>query len=146
MGLIYRIENDDGLGPYQGRKNDDTSLLPMKYSTEHPAVWDDSMLINKINQQIRIDAEGQDEYKSVGVWGFIDGKYHFGFGSQDQLRRWVYNDAWMVNLDKHGFHLSVYEVPEMAMMVGHTQAIFQKSFARQKYRCKLCDFFAIPTE
>jgi hypothetical protein len=143
MGLIYRIENAEGTGPYQGM-SDDESPLPMQFSETHPSPEDDSLLVRAFRDYARINELDTDGTRTI--WGMIYGDFLFGFGSQDQLRRWVYNDEWMVKLDNAGFHLSVYEIPDEKMIVGHTQAVFERSAGRQKYRCKLCDFFAIPTE
>jgi hypothetical protein len=145
MGLIYRIENAEGKGPYQGITGMREPLLPMHYSDEHPSPEDDSKLVGNVrNYMRRQDDERLPEERSV--WTFIYGDFLFGFDSQDQLRRWVYNDQWMKDLDEAGFHLTVLDVPDDEIIAGYTQAIFKRDSGRQKYRCKLCDFFAIPTE
>lgn len=147
MGLIYRVERFDGTGPYVGQHELPEKILPSGFTNEHPDPSDDSLLVDRINMQIRREAEDDEHYRPVSMFSFImDRGYFFGFNSQDQLRRWFYADEWLVKLDQNGFNLSVYEVPPQYVFVGHTQAVFLREKATQKYRVDLCDFFAIPTE
>lgn len=142
MVLIYRVESDDGTGMYIGQGG--LTPMPMEFSEHHPAPDEDSKLVNQINYIVRKEQGDVEEAEMVSPWTFISKRgYFFGFDSQDQMRRWIYQDEWMKDLDDVGLHLTVYEVDPEDTVAGYTQAIFKRKNARQKYRTKLCDFFAI---
>lgn len=55
--------------------------------------------------------------------------WRFGFNSINQLRKWFYiKEVWAI-LEKHGFVLAVYHVPEEALIVGERQMVFLKKCA-----------------
>lgn len=52
----------------------------------------------------------------------VRGVMHFGFGSVDQLRNWLYKDSWLLGLHDAGYVLAIVEADEA--FVGSTQAVF----------------------
>lgn len=47
---------------------------------------------------------------------------NYGFISIEQLRSWLYKDAWLIGLDAAGYVLAIIESEEV--YVGSTQAVF----------------------
>jgi hypothetical protein len=53
--------------------------------------------------------------------------YFFAFASLEQMRAWVYSDAWVDHLHTEGFVINVYQTDDGVH--GHSQAIFRKETA-----------------
>ena len=114
--LIYRIEDDLLKGPYC-RSN----LLTMNLdSSKHPNPYKDSMLVNDFEQR---SVPGDLVMFTVPL------NYRFGFSSMSQLRAWIYDDDWMIDLHDRGYHLSIYELERSAVAIGYSQAMFNKDKA-----------------
>ena len=73
-------------------------------------------------------------------WRFKEGNFIFGFSSIDQLRRWLYDDAWLKGLNEKGFVLSIYEGD---VRHGHTQAVINKETAVLIEQHKIADYFQL---
>lgn len=61
---------------------------------------------------------------------------NYGFASIEQLRSWLYKDAWLVGLHAAGYVLAIIESEEV--YVGSTQAVFLRpetypTFSIQEY-------------
>ena len=56
---------------------------------------------------------------------------YFGFGSIDQLKAWLFDEAWRLHLHKQGFVIKVWSLPDDSefpkMRVGNAQAVAVKS-------------------
>jgi hypothetical protein len=100
---VYRIENKNGRGPYNGRGD-----LPYTVLDGCPAHQPDP----------RDDGFGS-------RWNKPD--YYFGFASLDQLFDW-FGDI-LEHLDRYGFSLTVWEVDESFVELGGRQLAFNKSEA-----------------
>ena len=53
-----------------------------------------------------------------------------GFANTDQLRSWIYKDEWLVQMERRGFRLAVFDIDNDHVVVGNTQAIFQRDRAK----------------
>jgi hypothetical protein len=103
MRFIYRVENDDGNGPYRNI-NEDVFPSSVYYgrhaNLRHPTPYRDSLLK-------RLD---RDE-----CCGFI---------SVEQFRKW-FNKEDRKRLVKHNFHITLYRANSYRL--GEYQAVFKKS-------------------
>ncbi len=109
--LIYRVEDDDGLGMYA----DDMLNNAARVSDRHPMPASDGRLM---------DAgwlEFQSEHSS---------DVRFGFGSLEQLRFWLYRQSWRNHLTDEGYRVHVYDVPDGFGLIGDTQAVFALANAK----------------
>lgn len=56
---------------------------------------------------------------------------YFGFGNIEQLKAWLYDEAWRLHLHKRGFVIKVWSLPDdpdfPKMRVGNAQAVAVKS-------------------
>lgn len=56
---------------------------------------------------------------------------YFGFGSIEQLKAWLFDEAWRLHLHKRGFVIKVWSLPDDSefpkMRVGNAQAVAVKS-------------------
>lgn len=114
---IYRIEHKDQ--PRKGLYSSLTSGSMFDISGRHPAPESDSALAN--------------------TWREYCGCY-FGFGSVEQLKAWIYNDKWLIDLDAEGYRLAIFEAKGC---IGNTQAIFkwqtrEEEGTRYKSLLELC--------
>jgi hypothetical protein len=100
---VYRIENDNGLGPYNGRGSLPYSVLGGSCHRQ-PAPIDDGF-----------------------DWCWRKPDYHFGFATLDQLFDW-FGDI-LEHLDRYGFSLTVWEVDESHINHGRRQLAFSKPAA-----------------
>jgi len=126
---IFRIENLEKRGIYRGPDWDGV-YDTVAGSKIHPSPHNDSKLLD----------ENKDLFYSFDVdeWRFLADEFVFGFSSIDQLRRWLYNDAWLRSLDEKGYMLSIYEGD---VRHGHTQAVIDKSTAELVEQHKISEFF-----
>lgn len=107
--LIYRVENEYQRGMYRGVY---CSWLNDNYQPKrHPMPNEDSRLMRVLRHK--------ELYTS---WDAAE--MHYGFGSLNQLRRWIYADRAKQELDDIGSAVSVYEIPDTRCAVGDTQAVF----------------------
>lgn len=107
--LIYRVETENQRGMYRGSY---VTWLNDNYEPyRHPLPNEDSRLMQVLRHK--------ELYTS---WDAC--RMHYGFGSLDQLRRWIYADVAKQELDNLGFAVSVYEIPDSRCAVGDTQAVF----------------------
>lgn len=112
MGLIYRVQNDLNQGMYRGRGCHGFTANDMFCDSPHlvhPMPHSDS----KLMQAVEARGPGYD---------FITPMDYFGFGSLDQVRRWIYQCDWRIALDRSGFFIQAWE-PAMPAF-GDTQAVF----------------------
>lgn len=111
--LIYRIEDREFKGPYCNH-----NLLYFNQDDKrHPAPCDDSALVYDF--ETNHDSDGF----------YVPERYRFGFSSFPQLRAWIYDDDWMIDLHDRGYHLSIYEIERSAVAIGYSQAMFDKDKA-----------------
>jgi hypothetical protein len=57
--------------------------------------------------------------------------HRFGFGSLQQLRRWVYGVGWLSALHEAGGRVQVYEVPDEHVLQGTCQVTFNLKHAER---------------
>jgi hypothetical protein len=137
MMLVYRIEDVNGGGIYRG---DFSGQNPMgTWSSErHPAPRNDSLLVHHIN-----NTRGSREL-TLEISDWVEHhNYIFGFASPEQLRAWVYEDLWITQMQRRGFRLTVLEVEDNDVLVGHTQCIFKREHVKQESYFNIADFFGI---
>ena len=97
--LVFRVENENKQGPYcTGLSN------PLR---DHPH---------------RIDIHPTPEEDGMGFVPF--GVYRFGFQSFEKFREWFFHPMGRNSLNKSGFHLSVYRVPQKHVKYGNKQCGF----------------------
>jgi hypothetical protein len=113
MHTLYRIEDSEGHGMYSGANGHIAiERMPGTRPLAHPLPRSDRTLYDLL-------------WSSLGVLD-VDG-LHFAFGSLDQLRLWVYQEGWLLDLHEAGYHLVVLETPRAA--IGDTQAVFYRDEA-----------------
>ena len=116
--IVYRIENDRGLGPYEEaylmqfhheffRDEDDEN----RWFLSHPSPWKDPRSLQRV-------------FKDNNYYNFS--KYHCGFSTIKQMKAWFDKDNYFHWLHEHGFKLVVYRGPAR---YGEYQAIVKKSEA-----------------
>jgi len=105
MPLVYRIEDKNGRGPYQGYNLN----IPGFCTVEHPAPYTEASL----------------------KWKFLKNQesWYFGFDSLDQLKRWFYNQQWLETLHEAGLRITVWEVDTSYFRASKTQAVFLRKKA-----------------
>lgn len=67
--------------------------------------------------------------------------YMFGFDSIEQLRRWIYEDRWLVALHEHDMVIAEYELPDEDVLVGHTQVMFKRQDKYDKEQFDILNYF-----
>ena len=106
---VYRIETESGGGPYLGLEGGmDFAIHMASNGPAHPAPYRDGC------------AEGTDK-------GYV-----CGFESVDQGRRWFGASvelARAINRRRRELFVSVYDVPEMAVVRGDRQVMFDRDAA-----------------
>ncbi len=111
--FVYRVQNDLNRGMYRCSSEHSFTANDMDAGPDrfyrHPMPHDDSALMRAVAERgIGLDTITSDDY--------------FGFGSIDQIKRWIYQDDWRVLLDQSGFFIQIWE-PFMPAF-GDTQAVF----------------------
>lgn len=109
---VWRVEDRHGIGPYQSEKIN----LPGVSTARHPAPPRD-FSPKELKKLDRMFPLGPD---SPGV--------AFGFSSLDQLREWFW--GYLHDLNRHGFHIVEFEVPEKYLASGYHQVAFDKRYAQ----------------
>jgi hypothetical protein len=59
----------------------------------------------------------------------MEGDWFFGFATQQQLKRWFYDPAWLAQMQEAGLRITVWEVPAEYFRYSQTQAIFIRDHA-----------------
>jgi hypothetical protein len=111
--LIYRIEKQDGNGPYASRSRVDWGLTA-PYEDRHPGPMSDPLLRQKWTQ-LKLEYEAH--------------LYSFGFKDEEQLRVWFYDKEWLQAMKAVGLRLTLWEVQDGFFHIGDTQAVFRKDKA-----------------
>ena len=110
--FIWRLETTDGRGVYAskawGRYAGDCM------QDKHPSPWRDKGL-------------GLACYTHIAYEQML--KYHFGFATLAQFKRWVFKKKWRINFHNAGLVLNCYKVPVRHSRIGDTQAIFKRKYA-----------------
>lgn len=128
--LIYRIENQHLKGPY----SESNALSMNPDSQRHPMPSKDSLLVYDFKAHFN-----PDEHTNFDV----PEHYRFGFSSISQLRAWIYDDDWMIDLHDCGYHLSIYEMERNAAAIGYSQVMFNKDKATLLRTQSLLEVFNI---
>ena len=120
MTAFYRIHADDNIlvGMYSSyaSENMPATIYEKECETKHPAPRNDSLLVKTYMEFLEASGASTDAaYIEIGGSGY------YGFSSLDQMRRWVYQDEWLEQLDEEGFVISKFELEDV--IVGNTQAI-----------------------
>jgi hypothetical protein len=122
--LIFRIETDEGKGPYQRG----WCMRTIAECRRHPVPQDDSGLA--------------DFWKHCGDKDSM----FFGFGTTAQMRAWFYQDSWLKTLHEEGYQLSTYEIDDepdvhgyVHACIGNTQAVFRRDRAKLIDTAQLID-------
>lgn len=103
--VVYRVEDSKGSGPYMSHYN--LMEMSIKHSdSKHPEPFDDDM-------------DSTENFTA---------DYVCGFSSVSKAKQWF--KGFRRLLDKKGFKLSVYEVPEEHVMRGRRQVVFKKDGAK----------------
>lgn len=65
------------------------------------------------------------------ILGVPNHQCYFGFGNIEQLKAWLFDDAWRLHLHKQGFVIKVWSLPDDSefpkMRVGNAQAVAVES-------------------
>jgi hypothetical protein len=131
MPIVYRLENQEGIGVYRIRGNDSIQEILDKYeshSENHKMPMDDDLLATN--------------FRKLGIkdiWGWE--KYCFAFSNKAQLRNWFYNDNDIEKLYSLGIGIAVYKVN--TLLLGYTQCAFpieEKVLTNRKALLSLLEF------
>lgn len=108
---VWRVENFQGSGPYQG-----TSM----------GSWADSSEKHNNNA---ICPEPRSDAGLADAWMNMDyserDAYLFGFSSLEQLQAW-FSETELAKLKSMGYYVTCFEIPEPYIIVGSLQLIFKK--------------------
>lgn len=111
--IIYRVESEDGGGPYNGPKADRALSEELFYSN----IW-------------------HQPPPSVDIadwWPSSNKSWRYGFESAELLKRW-FEPKFYKALDQVGFMVAIYDVPDDAVKCGKFQCAFKfKSAKRLKH-------------
>lgn len=151
MKQVFRIETVDGRGMYRSDFGLSVSNLLRDGGENHPLPDQDSLLLPKVEDKLRDMFKERgldyDDKEKLLVWDIQDiyndfwRSHFFGFGSIEQLRRWLYKDEWLIKLEEYGLVIAVYEVDDEDAMVGYTQAIFKRTGNDKKTQYNIKQFF-----
>ena len=115
--LVYRFENEAGVGPYTGiTKFDISTVVPgldRNGSSRHPSP--------------AIDFSGD---TSPWVKGMSRYNSHFGFSTLHQLMDW-FDPLQQIQLADLGFHLTTYQVDPEHVVLLNRQCAFVRKHARR---------------
>lgn len=117
---VYRIEDLTGDGMYNGTATDINSSY--HDHMRHPMPNSDSLLVQNASKHSERDLDGGSIFGGPELYDYLS-EFRYGFISKEQLRNWLYNDDWLVRLSEK-FILTIYELPDDAVIVGNTQACF----------------------
>ena len=121
MKTIFRIEDaKTGIGMYHSGKAQ--FFMNEGDYDNHPAPSRDSLLVQNINV-----FKKRDGYASAS-------DFKYGFDSIKQMRRWLYEDRWLKQLDTNGLKLAEIDVDESNLIVGHTQVMFRNEVSKRHYK------------
>lgn len=123
--IVLRIEDRFGTGMYTSYNFPSFHDIAGFDDTNHPTPMMDSLLMSNLGYNDNMSS------------------HHFGFGSVDQLRRWIYNDDWLRQLHNAGFILVTYDVPDEYVFLGNTQCVFTKCFAYKREEHSIVRFFSL---
>lgn len=103
--VIYRVENEMGVGPYRGEMRD-------------PYSW---------------AVRGHDDDPGRPTWRQDDlhphgGEWKSGFFSLSRLARWFNHPHERLNLEHQGFRVHVYEIPREWVVLGKSAGVGQLVF------------------
>ncbi len=119
---VFRIEHiSDGVGCY-GRAEEDSErgMQDIVGTTiadaRHPTMGQDSKLRQNVANA------GMSEF-AIQFFGAAEA-YSFGFSSIDQLRAWMFEDAWLAGLSDQHYILAICEVQKDDVIEGNTQCMF----------------------
>lgn len=125
MKTFFRVEHGVDkylkkyyLGMYQ------SSVSGNMYGEKHPMPYTDNGLTTQINL---------DDFLSFTT----KETYLFAFPDVDRLKKWVYEEEWIFELDRLGYVLSVYECDDGYH--GDTQSLFNFEKAQLKHRLNLLE-------
>jgi len=115
---VYRIENREGLGPYQGGV-----VTWRHYDEDHPGPQQDNIPYDVVFSQ----------------------QYHYGFKSKAQLLNW-FSKSDLKRFESSGFYVMRYSVPDTHFNVykGGNQVAFLKHKASEVKRIKRDGFSCVP--
>lgn len=144
--LIFRMETASFVGMYH---NDESTAI-INDGSSHPKKWpmphdDERFRINKkyhieklYPDQVKLQGsqvqcmfrEWCNDLRNCGLFEFYnEDLYNFGFGSYEQLDKWISDFSWRVQLANLKVYLNVYEVPEDYAILGYTQCTFRRDKA-----------------
>lgn len=128
--FVYRIEDEEGVGMYWSKKitayTDDDYPVPIDEG-KHPPPYRDSLINTQWSLMTLLEQK----------------EYIFGFSSLGQLRNWIYNNDWLMNLHAKGFVISVFEIDEEDVIKGYTQALFIRSKSISCCSYDIKEFFGL---
>ena len=131
MRRVYRIESSVGSGMYYAG-NAQWILDSEDTYEKHPSPKRDSLLAPILIKK-GLYCEVFDN--------LICDEYKFGFDSIEQLRRWIYEDRWLVALHEHEMMIAEYELPDEDVLVGHTQVMFKRQDKYDKEQFNILHYF-----
>lgn len=135
---VYRIVDEQGSGMYRA-SHGRMSLWNMAIGDvndgeeggAHPPAHNDRGMVRAFEEY----AIKNDLRTSCGDYPTIRDAYsllpdhRFGFGSVEQLRRWVYGVGWLKWMHDYGGRVQVYDVPDEHVLVGTCQVTFSSNHA-----------------
>ncbi len=118
LDYIFRVEDENGHGPYRGDKSVAEIILAMAeaYPIDQiqPLPTEDVSLMNCFNQQ------SQKGFRS---------DWFFGFQDVEAYKGWFFNYAMRRLLFEHNFSLVKYQCAPDSIVHGERQSIFRKDKA-----------------
>jgi hypothetical protein len=145
--LIYRVQNKSGVGVYQ--LNVELNYGHQSISHGRPTPNEDYILAPKWK---KLCSEGPNPWSSNGrskikqddttaYWN-----YYFGFSSLKQLEDWLGDDECrsITYHDNTDLVIQVLEVPDKYVIVGETQAVYMKYYAKEVSQLHLVFMYELP--
>ena len=132
---VYRVEAKDGYGMYSSDQDVAYVFRTSKVSPRHPMAERDDALVKAgwhvkewnwgaLGRWYSPVCPAGHEFHADGGWAATkaDDGTRFAFASLEQLKNWIYRDAWRQRLQERGYHIKVYETQDA--IGGDTQAVF----------------------
>ena len=149
MTRIYRIELPDGSGPFwrtTGSYIYDDNRAGGPSASYHPGPTSMSL-----DCQLSEDTSQLGDFYSDGLCqhdnrGRAKIRYQFAFASLDQLREWFPDVDGRAAMKEAGFEISVYDIPEDDLVVGHYQVAFHPEDATHVNSLDIETFEAVQLE
>ena len=124
--LVFRVEQEDGSGPYWGKTLSKESWFSQSICNHNSNSRPGPYQCNKLREM------NPNELK----------KYSFAFSTLKQLERW-FTKTDRALLHENGYHISIYKVPKSFYIKTNNQCIFNKEHSILVKQINIKEYYQI---